>query len=94
MLACCLFKPTVEPVKECSLPEYTVLWLQHPVVLVGEDEQLCLNTLHAGCIECRHALGGIDAIVFFTVYTQDGSVPFVDEFVRTVLVSLLGIACC
>lgn len=33
-------EPSVEPVEERALPEHAVLRLEHPVVLIGEDEKL------------------------------------------------------
>ena len=61
------FQPPVKPIEIGALPKNTILGFQHPVVFVGEDEQLGLDALHAGGIESRHALCGIDAIVFLSV---------------------------
>ena len=77
-----LFQPSVEPVEEGALPEDTVLGFQHPVVLVREDEQFCLDAFHTGGIEGRHTLRGIDAVVLFTMDAEDGGVPFVDKQMR------------
>ena len=86
-----LLQPAVKPVEECALPQYAVLWLQYPVVLVREDEQLSRNTPEPCGIECSHALVGIDTVVKFSVDAQNRSVPLIDKLVRTVLVCTLGI---
>ena len=86
-----LFKPAVEPIEIGALPEDAVLGLEHPVVLIGEDEQLGLYAFHSGGIEGTHALGGIDAVVFLSMDAEDGGVPVVNEPVRRVGISLTGI---
>ena len=73
------FQPAVEPVEEGALPENSVLWFQHPVVFIGEDEQLGLYATQTGGVEGSHALVGVDAVVHLTVYAKDGRVPFVYE---------------
>ena len=61
------------------------------MVLIRIDEELGWDAAHAGCIEGAHALIGIDAVNLFAVDAEDWSIPLVNELVRTVLVSLLGV---
>ena len=76
--------PAVEPGEEGALPEDAVLGFEHPVVLVGVEEQLGFDAFHAGGIEGAHALGGIDAVVFLAVDAEDGGVPLVNKAVGRV----------
>ena len=61
------------------------------MVLIRIDEELGWDATHAGCIEGAHALIGIDAVILLAVDAEDWSIPLVNELVRTVLVSLLGV---
>ena len=61
------------------------------MVLVGEDEKFGGDATQACSVEGSHALVGIDAIVQFAVYAEDGGVPLVDEAMRGVLVGLAGV---
>ena len=63
------------------------------MVLVGEDEKLCLDALHACCIEGRHSLCGVDAVVLLSVDAEYRGVPLVDETMWRVLVGLTCIVC-
>ena len=86
-----LLQPAVEPLEVGALPKDAVLGLQYPVVLVGEDEEFGGDAAQACGVEGSHALVGIDAIVQFAVYAEDGGVPLVDEAMRGVLVGLAGV---
>ena len=83
-----LLQPAVKPVEECALPENTILWFEHPVVLVREEQQFCRDSLHAGCIEGTHSLIGIDAVVLLAVDTKDWGIPVVNSFMWAVSISL------
>ena len=67
-LVCLFLQPLIEPAKEGSLPEDTILWFQYPVVLVWEDEKFGRNATQASCIEGSHALVGICLL-----YTSDAA---------------------
>ena len=86
-----VLQPAVEPVEIGSLPKDTVLWFQHPVVFVGEDEQLGFDATQTGGVEGSHALVGVDAVVLLAVDAEDGGVPLVDEAMRRVVICPLGI---
>ena len=51
-----LFQPTVEPIEEAALPEHAVLWLEHPVVFVRENQQLGWYATEFGCVVGTHTL--------------------------------------
>ena len=74
-------QPAVEPVEVGALPENTVLGLEHPVVLIWEDKQLCGQSFHAGSIEGSHALGVVDTVVLLTMDAEDGGVPVLNVLV-------------
>ena len=61
------------------------------MVFIREDEQLRFNASQSGCIESSHSLVCVDAIVLLSMNAEDGGVPFVNEFMWGVLVSLTGI---
>ena len=84
-------QPLVQPAKEGALPENAVLGFQHPVVLVGEEQQFGRYAPHACSIECAHTLCGIDAVVFLAMDDEDRGVPFVNKLVWRVVVGALGI---
>lgn len=46
----------IQPVEVASLPEDAVLWLEYPVVLVWEAEELGWDATEACCVEGRHGL--------------------------------------
>ena len=72
----------IEPGKESALPKDTVLRFEHPMVLIGEDEQFGGYAFHACCIEGAHALGIVDAVVFLTVDAEDRCIPVIDKLMR------------
>ena len=80
-----LFQPLVQPAEEGALPEHAVLWLQHPVVLVGVEEELGGDAAQSGCVEGALSLTAEDAVVLVAVDAEDGSVPAVDVEVGALL---------
>ena len=64
------------------MPEDAVLWFQHPVVLVGEEEELGVESAHSGCGEGAFGLGVFNSEVTLSVDAEDGCVPFIDVEVR------------
>ena len=72
-----LLQPLVQPAEEGSLPENAILWLQYPVVLIREDEELGWDATHTSGIEGTHTLIGIDAIVFLAVDAEDRGIPLI-----------------
>ena len=83
-------QPTIEPVEEGSLPKYAILRLQHPVVLIGIDQQFSWYASHDGCIESRHGLVGQDAVVALAVDAEDRCIPLIHKQMWRAGVSLLG----
>ena len=79
----------VKPVKEAALPEDAILRFEHPMVLVGETEELGRNATQLGGIEGRHSLRGDDTIVLFALDAEDWSVPLIYKTMGRVLESLL-----
>ena len=73
-----VFQPLIQPAEEDALPQHAVLRLQHPVVLIREDEQFGGDASQLSRIGCRHALRGADAEIFFAVDAEDMRVPFVN----------------
>ena len=73
-----LFQVFVQPAEEGALPEDAVLWFQHPVVLVGEEEELGVESAHSGCGEGAFGLGVFNSEVSLSVDAEDGCVPFID----------------
>lgn len=49
-------QPAVKPAEEESLPHYSVLRFEYPVVFVREDYHLGGNTAELGCVKCHFAL--------------------------------------
>ena len=84
-----IFQPTVEPIEVGALPQYAVLGLEHPVVLVGIDKQLGFYAFHAGGVEGTHALGGIDTVVFLAMDAQYWGIPVVYPTVGRIGIGLL-----
>lgn len=75
-------QPFVEPVKERTLPENTVLRFEYPVIFIRENQQLCRYPSQLGRIECRHTLGSQDAVILFSMDTENRRIPLVDKEVR------------
>ena len=84
------FQPAVQPGEEGALPQHSVLRLEHPVVLVGEDEQFGRDAAQFGSVEGSHGLVGQDAVVPFAVDAEDGRVPLVHKLVGRVGEGALG----
>ena len=84
-----ILQPLIQPAEESALPQDAVLGFQYPVVFVGEDEQFGGHASQFRRIECRHALRGEDAEIFFAVDAEDRRVPFIYEKVRRIGVAAL-----
>ncbi len=82
--------PAMQPVEEGALPEDAVLRLEHPVVLVREDQQLRRHTAHLRRVKRCHALVSQDPVVFLTVNAENRRIPLVHELVRRVGKRALG----
>ena len=78
------FQPFIQPFKECTLPQNTVLRFQYPMVFIGIDKQFGRHAAHDGCIKSGHSLVGENTEILFTVDAENRSVPFVYKEVRGV----------
>ena len=67
-----LLEVLVEPTEEGTLPENTVLRTEHPVVLVGEKEELGGNAAQTGCREGTFGLGVLNAEITLAVNAENG----------------------
>ena len=74
-----LFQVFIQPMVESSLPEDTVLWLQHPVVFIREIKEFGIDATKHGSIVSLHALREANAVVQTAVDDKDWSRPFVDK---------------
>ena len=61
------------------------------MVLVGENKQLGRDAFHTCSVECTHALGGVDTIIFLAVNAEYGRIPLIDKAMGRVFVCALGI---
>lgn len=74
--------PAVEPAEVFAVPVEGVLWLENPVVLVGEDDEAGRDAHELGGVVGGHAFIDGDTEVHAAVGDEDRGVPGGDELVR------------
>ena len=73
------FAESIEPVKEDSSPDDSVLWRKHPVAFLGEVQESARNTLNLCRGKGFHALSDWHPKILFSVDHKKRSLPVSDK---------------